>query len=80
MAQDLADKVNRKFDDDRDAMINTKIKQERDKSPVKINAEKVRERLMTENLTEKEKKLAEMRIMITGTTYDQLWRFFDFCK
>ena len=80
MSQDLADKVNRKFDDDRDALINTKIKQERDKSPVKINAEKVRERLMLENLTEKEKKLAEMKIMITGTTYDQLWRFFDFMK
>ena len=26
MSQDLADKVNRKFDDDRDALINTKIK------------------------------------------------------
>ena len=35
---------------------------------------------MQDHLTEKEKKLAEMRIMITGTTYDQLWRFFDFMK
>ena len=59
MSQELQDRENRKFDEDRDTIINGKIKLEREKSPVKINTEKVRERLMQEHLTDKEKKLAE---------------------
>ena len=61
-------------------MINNKIKQEREKSPVKINEKQVRERLEKEHYYVKEKKLAEMRIMLTGTVYDKLFRFFNFLK
>ena len=79
MSQELQDRENRKFDEDRDNIINGKIKQEREKSG-KINTEKVRELLMKEHLTDKEKKLEELSIMITESVYNKLWRFFNFVK
>ena len=47
---------------------------------MKINEKQVRERIEKEFLTDKEKKLEEIRIMITGTTFGELFRFFDFMK
>ena len=57
------------------------IKQEKEQMLITNKQEKVmREKLEISLLSAKEKKLAEMRLMITGMVYDDLFRFFDFCK
>ena len=61
-------------------MISTLIKQERDRSPVKIQEKAVRERLEKENLTEMERKLARLQIDITESVYKNLLRFFSFLR
>ena len=61
-------------------MITNLVKQERDKSVVKIQEKEVREKLEKEHFTDKEKKLDRLEIEITSSVYEHLLRFFTFMK
>ena len=80
MHQDLEDKKNRKQDEDRTALVTSELRIASKNSPVKINERQVREKIEKEHLSDREKKLDEFKIMITGSTFDELFRFFDFMK
>ena len=81
MQQELADRLSKKQDEDRSIQVTNMIKQEKEQMLITNKQEKVmREKLEISLLSAKEKKLAEMRLMITGMVYDDLFRFFDFCK
>ena len=83
MNTELQYKSSKKFDEDRNARIKSKIRMEKEKtttSGIKVNEKQLQDKFETELLTEKEKNLKELKIKVTPSVYEQLWRFFSFMR
>ena len=84
MRQELVDRAGRKNDEDKQLIIQNKIKQEKEKSPAghKPNEKTIRDRLEKELglLSDKERALKEAKEKLGVQTYNALYQFFDFMK
>ena len=80
MIQELQDRTSRKQEEERNVLITNKIKAEKEKKMAKFNEPALREQFKQELLNDTEKQLAALRIRITPSIYDDLYRFFDFMK
>ena len=75
MKQELEHTESKKHEERRTSKIHSLFKNDREgKSPT------VRRKIEREHQTEKEKKLIHMKVQLTPTVYDELFRFFTFLK
>ena len=81
MQQALQDQKSRKEDEDRKIQVNNRIKQAAKEKNFSRNEEaELRRKFENQMLSEREKYLNRMRLLLKEPVYNDLFRFFDFLK
>ena len=81
MQQALQDQKSRKEDEDRKIQVNNRIKQAAKEKNFSRNEEaELRRKFENQMLSEREKYLKRMRLLLKEPVYNDLFRFFDFLK
>ena len=81
MQQVLQDIKSRKEDEDRKVQVNNRLRQAaKEKNYNRQDEQTIRKKIENQLMSEKEKNLNRMRIILREPVYDDLFRFFDFLK